>query len=345
MTNGAHTREAVAAERRESRALRAHRTVNRARSVARRLPRRWDRRARDLGKVVLNYRGARRSIVRQGLFAVLGRTSELLLVPFGEGRLLVPTQDREVGRVVFVRGEYERIYMTAAIAEMVRLGLVPAGKTFVDIGANIGTSTVDALLHFGFSRALCFEPDERSFRVLLANLALNGLAGRATGYQMALSDVDGDAVLALSNTNLADNRLVPGDEPGPSAEPRVRVQRQRFDTLIADGAVDLAEIGLIWIDVQGHEPSVLAGATSAIEAGIPLVIEYTPTALRASGRLAELEQAIRDNYTTVVDLHLLAEGIRSTAVLDADRMYDLALPQTDWEHTDLLIVRLGNRSA
>ena len=327
----------------DRRAEHAFELIARARKVSGRLPGRWDRRARDLGKAIVNYRGARRSYARHVLFGLLGHGSDVLLAPFGRAQLLVPADDEEIGRVVFATGGYERLYMTHAVAELQRLGFPVEGTTFVDIGANIGTSTIDALAYFGFGRAVCFEPDERSYRLLVANAALNGLDTRVRAFHVALSCTDGVRLLETSATNHGDNRLVADGRRfgggGPTGDRQVvGVECRRFDALVDEGEIPLDEVGVIWLDAQGHEPFVLQGATKALEAGIPLVMEYSPAAIETSEGLAELEAMVREHYTTVVDLHLLAAGLRSQAVLDAadiGRLRDRA----DQEHTDLLVVR------
>ncbi|MGH9264906.1 MAG: FkbM family methyltransferase [Acidimicrobiales bacterium] len=322
------------------RAKQAFELITRARRFSARLPGRWDRRARDLGKAIVNYRGARRSYGRQAWFSLLRHGSEVLEAPFGRARLLVRTDDDEIGRVVFVTGGYERVYMVHATAELRRLGFPVEGTTFVDIGANIGTSTVDALVNFGFGRAVCFEPDERSFRLLLANVALNGLEGRVQALPVALSSTDGPRLLETSSTNHGDNRLVVQGEQAQTNGHRdvVGVQCRRFDALAEEGMIPLDDVGLIWLDAQGHEPFVLQGATRALEAGVPLVMEYAPAAMEDGGHLLDLEQLVQAHYTTVIDLHLLAAGLRSQAVsaaADIGRLRDRA----DKEHTDLLVVR------
>lgn len=324
----------------DRRAEQAFELITRARKFSARLPGRWDRRARDLGKAILNYRGARGSYGRQALFSLLRHGCDVLEAPFGRARLLVRTDDEEIGRVVFVTGGYERVYMAHATDELQRLGFPVEGTTFVDIGANIGTSTVDALVNFGFGRAVCFEPDERSFRLLMANVALNGLDRRVQALPVALSATDGSSLLAMSPTNHGDNRLIVQGEEAQSNGHRdvVGVQCRRFDALVEEGVIPLDDVGLIWLDAQGHEPFVLQGATRAMEAGVPMVLEYAPAAMEDSRRLLDLEQLVAAHYTTLIDLHLLAAGLRSQAVsaaADIGRLRDRA----DKEHTDLLVLR------
>lgn len=338
--NGGVGIQSLALKAQGARAGRAHTFIAQGRRISGHLPDPWGRRARDFGKALVNYRGARRSYPRQMLFALLKPWSDVLLVPFGRGRLLVPSDDDEIGRVVFVTGGYERIYMERAVDELRRLGHEVEGKTFVDVGANIGTSTVDALVGFGFGRAVCFEPDERSYRLLKANIALNGLDERVVAYPIALSDAEAFSVLQTSTKNRGDNRLLlPDEAPVGDASNVVSVPCRRFDDLVAEGAIVVEDVGLMWVDAQGHEPFVLGGASTALEAGLPLVVEFAPAALGAGGVLGELEQMIMKHYTTVIDLHRLVSGLSSDVVFDAADIGEVR-DMGGQSHTDLLLVRL-----
>lgn len=60
---------------------------------------------------------------------------------------------------------------------------------------------------------------------------------------------------------------------------------------------------MVWLDVQGFEPEVLAGASRAIAAGWPIVMEFTPDDLLARGTLGKLMDLIRQGpYTRFFDL-------------------------------------------
>lgn len=115
---------------------------------------------------------------RRGALRARRTGSPLVTARFGNGRMFVDARDREIGPLVFATGGYERLYMAAAVETLEHLGLLGPKRTFVDVGSNIGTSTIDALMHFGFSRAVCFEPDVKNRKLLRLNLLLNDLDGR-----------------------------------------------------------------------------------------------------------------------------------------------------------------------
>jgi FkbM family methyltransferase len=304
--------------------------------MAARLPPEWDRRAREIGKLVLNYRGARASAIRGPLYRFLSRYCAMVTVPYGDGLILVDTSDQEIGRTVFMKGEYERLYMKAALEYLRSTSARQPGSVFVDVGANIGISTLDALLHFGFEQAICFEPDTRNFRILRLNLLLNDLQDRASAHPVALSNVDGRALLERAPDNFGDSRLVP-EEPLASDRETEAVATRQLDSLIEEGLTTPDSIGLLWVDAQGHDPFVLDCARTALQSGFPVVVEYWPKGLTPAAR-ALFEDLVGELYSTVVDLRRLCEGARGE-VLSAKEIGRLHGYYEGEEFTDLLLLR------
>jgi hypothetical protein len=70
-------------------------------------------------------------------------------------------------------------------------------RLFVDVGANIGTATVCALGSQGFGSAVCCEPGPENFRLLEANLALNGFSARARAFNVAATNRLGRSTFAV----------------------------------------------------------------------------------------------------------------------------------------------------
>ena len=284
-------------------------------------------------------RGERKSALRQLQYAVLRRTSPVLAAPFGVGELLVDARDREIGRTVFVTGGYERWHMQTAVEHLRAVGRDPAGRLFVDVGANIGTSTVDALVHFGFGRAVCFEPAVRNARLLRANLAWNGLDERAVVHQIALSDVEGTGVLLHSPTNSGDHRFNPSRTVAPAAGGGLEEPAgcRRLDAFVDEGDIDPSDVGLVWIDAQGHEPNILRGARRLLDARVPVVLEYCPWILGPS--IADLDAEIARSFSTVVPLNPAAGGGRKDeAPLTPRDLPDLARRFAQRGYADLLLL-------
>ncbi|HEY0392204.1 MAG TPA: FkbM family methyltransferase [Solirubrobacterales bacterium] len=188
------------------------------------------------------------------------------------------------------------------------------GNGFLDIGANIGTATVTAFREGAFAEAICFEPLPDNHRLLLENLAENGLADRVQTMNVALSDHDGEADFEVSPNNSGDGRVrVAGSTGGANAfgeETRqiVKVRLARLDTACEEGLIDLSKISLAWIDAQGHEGQILTGAKRLMRSSIPLVTEVWPYGLKRSGGREAFIEGIRANYEWMIDLGRQAPG-------------------------------------
>ena len=171
------------------------------------------------------------------------------------------------------------------------------GEIFLDVGANIGTSSIYALRSGAFSRAICIEPAPSNLPVLRSNLLMNHFETRATVVPMAVSHGPGEMALALSPDNCGDHRisLTPGRE-----DAKVRVDA--LDNILEHAGIRPKEVSLVWVDTQGHEGFVLGGASKLIDAGIPFCIEFWPFAAQAVDGFEPLLDLIEKRFAAFTDL-------------------------------------------
>jgi FkbM family methyltransferase len=210
----------------------------------------------------------------------------------------VSTRDTTIARSVYTSGDWDPLLVGAVFQALDEYGSPYRGRTFLEIGANFGVYSLPAVARHGFASAIAYEPDPNSFALLSRNIARNGLHSRVRAHNAALSDAPGELTLELGRFNAGDNRVV---EQQSGADNRVTVPARTVDDEVAAGNIPLDELGLVWLDVQGHEREVLAGARSLLEAGIPLVVEYSTSMLNPAARL-ELEDLLARSYAVVVDL-------------------------------------------
>lgn len=149
---------------------------------------------------------------------------------------------------------------------------------FVDVGANIGYYSLLASAYNPALIVLAFEPSPTPFRHLVKNLKLNGRS-TVTPVPVALSDHNGSIdfyaarnpkypqfdQIGGTGSGLADHASVHG------ASDRVKAHAQKLDTYWTENNIG-DSVGLIKIDVEGAELSVIEGATSLIERDRPVVI-------------------------------------------------------------------------
>jgi hypothetical protein len=94
----------------------------------------------------------------------------------GAPTYLFSTKDAVISPEVFERSGYEEDELRWVLDH---LGHPQRGRTVVEVGANIGTTTVPLLVRYGAARVEAFEPDEMNFDLLRCNLILNHVDERS----------------------------------------------------------------------------------------------------------------------------------------------------------------------
>jgi FkbM family methyltransferase len=246
----------------------------------------------------------------------------------GDELFVVATADEGVGRRLFVTGWREDLTVLARACRLLEERGVrrPPGAVFVDVGANIGTTTVVALRRHGFATAVAIEPSPDNHRLLGLNVAANDLGERVRVVCAAASDREGRLELDSARPNSGAHRVARA-AAGRPAGPLAPVPAVTLDRLVEDGTIDLDCAGMLWVDVVGHEPEALAGASRLLEAGVPLVVAVKPW---RKARV-ELPPAVAAHYTEIVDLRH-RRGTRPAAELGA-------LIGSIGRTTDLLLLR------
>jgi FkbM family methyltransferase len=212
----------------------------------------------------------------------------------------------------------------------------------VDVGANLGTTTVPALLTFGAARGVAIEPEPFNYRLLRCNLIANDLEERVVTIRAAASDRAGAGFLQLSAWNSGDHRLRPdGVEVAPEAgaSDSIAVPLERLDDLLAAHLDDLSEIGVVWIDCQGHEGYVLTGAPKLLASEVPVLCEYWPYGLRRTDNLTVFHELIAANYKWVVNIGDAAG--QDPQWLPAAEIATLERSYPEQTFTDLILLKHG----
>jgi FkbM family methyltransferase len=154
-------------------------------------------------------------------------------------------------------GLYDRAEMRFLLAWL------RAGDTFLDVGANVAPYSLLSTLIPGV-RAVAFEPGTRAGERAAANITLNGVSDAVTLVPRAVSDRDGAA--RLSADRWATNALVDGDYAGEAEE----VETVSLDSYVTGAGIE--QVSVVKVDVEGHEPAVLAGAGALLARDRPALI-------------------------------------------------------------------------
>ena len=162
------------------------------------------------------------------------------------------------------------------------------GGTYLDIGANIGLTTI-AVASNPAVHCLAFEPEPANFRHLRRNIEINCPADNVELFSLALLDRAARLPLQLSPTNKGDHRVRVADADGLLGEagwPVIHVDARRLDDVL-DGR-DLPSPLAAKLVAQGAEAHIVAGGPKTLSRAAALVVEIYPYGLQRMGADADL---------------------------------------------------------
>ena len=291
---------------------------------------------------------------RQKTFEKMAAHTPLISVRTTTGALfLVATSDAHVGRSLYGKQSRKEMGVLARAVRGVQHFFGEAavdGGTFLDVGANIGTTIVTALRQYPFADGFAFEPERDNHELLALNLALNDLDDRSVALRMAVSSATGLADLVIQEGSSGKHWINSAGLEVRETTSTVAVPTVSLDELVSMKTLDPDRVKLTWIDAEGHEGYILRGATSLCARGCPTVLEWNPEALIESGSMSLLEEIFTSDYTHFIDLLKSREPgspafeLREIGALEAFgqrfRTEDRAR-----QFTDILVLRLDEQQA
>ncbi|MDZ7887760.1 MAG: FkbM family methyltransferase [Pseudomonas sp.] len=142
--------------------------------------------------------------------------------------------------------------------------LCDAGATAVDIGANIGLTSLalSGICHDG--KVIAIEPVPRTFELLNKNLVETGAPNVST-FNVAVGAGEGSVSMYVDERNLATSFVVDIDS-GSSQE----IPMTSLDSLVSRLAIE--RLDFIKMDVEGCELEVLKGAENTLNRFKPIVM-------------------------------------------------------------------------
>jgi FkbM family methyltransferase len=245
----------------------------------------------------------RSRIFRQAVF----RTTEpnTLLISHCENEIFIlSASDKVIARDVFIEKspfDFDKFKLGVSLLDPNH-----QRTTLIDIGANIGTICIPAITRELFKHAIAIEPEPLNFKLLKANVVINDLSEKIELHNIALGPIQDDVVVfELSDINYGDHR-VQGNNEGPEilnehARKKIKVKSTTLNHLAK--AITPSDV-VVWMDVQGYEGYVLAGASDFLSKQVPICLEFWPYGLNRSGCYPQLKSAlIKNGYKYFYNLH------------------------------------------
>ncbi len=251
----------------------------------------------------------------------------------------VPDDHRTTGRIAdrVLSGTRSQIVEILQTREAIGAGVM------LDIGANIGLTSVTRALLGDFDIVYAAEPAPDNFACLVHTVLMNGLRGLVLPDRVAISNVDGMARLHLAKS-IGGHAL---SERGDGLE----VPTFTVDSWLMRLGVAAREVQFVKVDTQGREGHVLDGASSLLaRPGVVWNLEFSPTHLAKAGRSARaLIAQLQHHFSHFVDLSPdgLGSRVRSVAELSDALGYlrldpgveSPALDASPRSYTNLLVYR------
>jgi len=203
--------------------------------------------------------------------------------------------------------------------------LIQPGATVLDIGANIGAHTLPLAQHVGpDGRVIAIEATEYAYGKLQKNLSLNpALQSQTTAIQALLTATDD----ALREPAISSSWPIAGSETTHAVlcgamRSTEGAQTQSLDTLLDHLAVP--QVHWIKLDVDGHELSVLQGASKCLRIHKPSIfMELAPYCY------ANSMHGFRDliSILTEANYSFLKLGSNKLLSTDADYLIEREIPK------------------
>ena len=207
--------------------------------------------------------------------------------------------------------------------------LVKPGATCLDVGANIGDTTVNLMRLVGSNgRVFAFEPVPHLFEKLRDNVALNPLAQSVSSHRIALSKETGFSKIEIATEGYSNQGMAALHHEGPLRfSHTIDIETVTLDDFVQQQ--NLSRLDLIKIDIQGAEPWFFEGGKSTLLRFKPdLLFEVSPSDLKSFGLTAlDLLKSVEDlgydcyhvsKYGKILDLIQITD---ITADFEADEVY------------------------
>ena len=145
--------------------------------------------------------------------------------------------------------------------------------TFVDIGANIGLTTIPIALDDDKISFYCFEPELNNYRFLRKNIIANGIESKIKTFNIALFSDDCSLDMELSEDNMGDHRVRRqlaanslNNYFSEESRQTVKIQASKLDNILK--VRDLIKPIIMKVDTQGAEVQVFAGEKISLKKSI-----------------------------------------------------------------------------
>tara|TARA_B100000212_G_scaffold340756_1_gene322162 strand:+ start:1159 stop:2028 length:870 start_codon:yes stop_codon:yes gene_type:complete len=173
-----------------------------------------------------------------------------------------------IGNIINIYGKYED-ELLAFLEEFIKKN-IPNFKdlSVLDIGANIGNHSI--FFSKFFEKVYAFEPNSLTYDLLKINAKYYCEKKNIEIFKFGLSDSKGKFYLSTNKSNLGGSHIISKNELKNNLKNKISlIEVKRADQI---NSLRLAKIGLIKIDIEGHELKALLGSKNIIKENRPIIL-------------------------------------------------------------------------
>ena len=174
---------------------------------------------------------------------------------------------------------------------------------FLDIGANIGTTSIYVKSKHPELSIYGIEAGRDNYDLFKINCILNHVEDIHV-FRKAISDRCGEAYFYYNEINPGGSWIEDSNDEGGFEV----IPQEDIDTFILHNSISFSDIGYVWMDVEGSEVNVLKGATRLLQEHIPMMQEFSPFTYEGRGLLDDYIGIIEDYYDSFIDYREFEQG-------------------------------------
>lgn len=199
----------------------------------------------------------------QEMFAHVENGEVKITVPELNGHFWIDIRSHLLRRVLINR-EYE-----PQVSRLIENSL---SQDFIDVGANVGFYSIHVSKHPSFQgKVVAVEPNPRAYEFLTKNITENNVSDNVISLNYAASSIEEKLVLSAVEGMEEYSTLTGNMHPGTREKSTVEyeVYAKTIDSIVSEHTLSP---GLIKIDAEGAELSVLQGAKNTLAQFRPTII-------------------------------------------------------------------------
>jgi FkbM family methyltransferase len=230
--------------------------------------------------------------VRKLYFHFIKNFRDTIIVNSDYGPFRIFTHDTIIGYSLFKDKYWEMDFPRRVFAFLREKKLIGDHVTLLDLGANIGITSIPFLRSGWINAAIAVEADPDNAVLLRENIAMNNMSDRIFPLHYAVTQQPSELVLEKSVNNFGDHRIKKTETGGEYNEHLRKVTRVPGDSLpnlIKLAPADICKHNMmLWIDIQGHEGYCYKGAKEWLIANKTVAVsEVWPYGILRSGMSLE----------------------------------------------------------